>query len=217
MSYRDANKKSIVPRYIVNPCPGCFNSTLDLAMAAVVKGDRTSTRARLGKPDYQRLAAFRYTLRRFLSFSEGAARRIGLASQQYQALLATMGHPGRDAITVKELAHQLLIKHNSAVGLVDRLEAETLVRRQASVTDRRKVGIVLTPKGVRVFEGLAATHHAELKRIGPELREFLEYVLAAAASGRDAAELRPARPPARGRVARARRSSRSAEVPPPNR
>ena len=217
MSYYDTNKKSIALRYIVNPCSGCFNAPLDLAMAAVAKGDPTSTRTRLGSPDYRRLAAFRYTLRRFLSFSEAAARRIGIASQQYQALLAVMGHPGQDAITVKELAHQLLIKHNSAVGLVDRLEAEALVRRQSSVVDRRKVGIVLTPKGVRLFEGLAAAHHAELRRIGPELRNFLEYMLAAAASGHGAAELRPARPDARERVARARRGQRSIEALPPTR
>lgn len=132
--------------------------------------------ARLGKSDYEKLAAFRYTLRRFLSFSEAAARDIGLASQQYQALLAVRGFPGREAITVNELAQQLLIKHNSAVGLVNRLEAEGLVRRQSAVGDRRKVDILLTSKGTLAFERLAATHHAELARIGADLREFLEYL-----------------------------------------
>jgi DNA-binding MarR family transcriptional regulator len=122
------------------------------------------------------LAAFRYTLRRFLSFSETAARRIGIASQQYQALLAVKGYPGRDSITISELAQQLLIKHNSAVGLVDRLVGQGLVRRRAASADRRKVDVVLTLRGTRVFERLAATHHAELGRIGPQLRDFLEYV-----------------------------------------
>jgi DNA-binding MarR family transcriptional regulator len=133
--------------------------------------------ARLGKSDYERLAAFRYTLRRFLSFSEAAAREIGLASQQYQALLAVKGFSGPDAITINQLAQQLLIKHNSAVGLVNRLEAEGLVRRQSAVGDRRKVDLVLTPKGGLALERLAATHHAELARTGPELRDVLEYVL----------------------------------------
>jgi DNA-binding MarR family transcriptional regulator len=143
---------------------------------SVKDASRPAAGARLGKSDYEKLSAFRYTLRRFLSFSEAAAREIGLASQQYQALLAVRGFPGRDAITVNELAQRLLIKHNSAVGLVNRLEAEGLVRRQAAVGDRRKVDIVLTPKGTLAFERLAATHHAELARIGPELRNFLEYV-----------------------------------------
>jgi len=137
---------------------------------------------RLGKSDYERLAAFRYTLRRFLSFSEAAAREIGLASQQYQALLAVKGFPGREAITVNELAQRLLIRHNSAVGLVNRLEAEGLVRRQSAVEDRRKVDILLTPKGSLAFEQLAATHHAELARIGPELRDFLKYLSRPASS-----------------------------------
>ncbi|HEX4583992.1 MAG TPA: MarR family transcriptional regulator [Burkholderiaceae bacterium] len=143
---------------------------------AVVKDKPTAAPVRLRKADYERLAAFRTTLRRFLSFSEAAARGIGLASQQYQALLAVKGYPGRDAITINELAQQLLIKHNSAVGLVDRLEAEGLVRRQPAVGDRRKVDVRLTPKGTRLFERLAATHHAELARIGPQLRDFFEYV-----------------------------------------
>jgi DNA-binding MarR family transcriptional regulator len=160
--------------------------------------------ARLGKSDYERLAAFRYTLRRFLSFSEVAAHEIGLASQQYQALLEIRGFAGRDAITINDLAQRLLIKHNSAVGLVNRLEAVGLVRRQAAVGDRRKVDIVLTPKGGLAFERLAATHHAELTRIGPELRAFLDYVAPARRPGgrrKPAAIVRPKRAttrPARG-------------------
>lgn len=160
---------------------------------ATVADAKTPGSTTLGKSDYERLAAFRYTLRRFLSFSEAAARDIGLASQQYQALLAVKGCPARDAITVNELARQLLIKHNSAVGLVNRLEGEGLVRRQAAVGDRRKVDIVLTPKGTRAFERLAATHHAELARIGPELRDFLEYVLRPSASSPVVNAVRPRR------------------------
>lgn len=151
----------------------------------------------LGKADYEMLAAFRYTLRRFLSFSEDAAREIGLASQQYQALLAVKGYPGRDAITINELARQLLIKHNSAVGLVDRLEGEGLVRRQPAVRDRRKVDVLLTAKGTRVFERLAATHYAELTRIEPELRQFLEYVSRGAAPRRVTNRTRSAKAPGR--------------------
>jgi DNA-binding MarR family transcriptional regulator len=163
--------------------------------------------APLGKSDYEKLAAFRHTLRRFLSFSEAAAREIGLASQQYQALLAVRGFPGRDAITVNELAQRLLIKHNSAVGLVNRLEAEGLVRRQAAVGDRRKVEVVLTSRGTLAFERLAATHHAELARIGPELREFLEYVTPSA-SRKTRTSTGPARPRSMKPVNRPRRGAR---------
>jgi DNA-binding MarR family transcriptional regulator len=136
---------------------------------------RTPTRPALDPGEYEMLAAFRYTLRRFLSFSETAAAEVGLAAQQYQALLAIKGCAGRDSVTINELAGLLLIKHNSAVGLVDRLESEGLVKRSIAAEDRRKVNVRLTRKGARVFERLAAAHRDELQRIGPKLSEFLEY------------------------------------------
>lgn len=136
---------------------------------------RDGPRQPLAAAEYEVLAAFRYTLRHFLSFSETAAAEVGLASQQYQALLAIKGMPGRDSVTINELAKLLLIKHNSAVGLVDRLESEGLVRRSVAPEDRRKVNVRLTRKGVRVFERLAAVHRDELRRIGPKLAEFLVY------------------------------------------
>jgi DNA-binding MarR family transcriptional regulator len=129
----------------------------------------------LDPAEYQKLAEFRYALRRFLSFSESAAAEVGLAAQQYQALLAIKGRGGDDSVTINELAHLLLIKHNSAVGLVDRLEAEGLVKRSADAEDRRKVNLRLTARGSRIFERLATAHREELRRIGPELAEFLEY------------------------------------------
>jgi DNA-binding MarR family transcriptional regulator len=129
----------------------------------------------LAPGEYQVLAAFRHTLRHFLSFSEAAAAEVGLAAQQYQALLAIKGCPGRDYVTINELANLLLIKHNSAVGLVNRLEAEGLVKRSVAREDRRKVNLRLTRKGSRVFERLAAVHRDELQRIGPKLSEFADY------------------------------------------
>jgi DNA-binding MarR family transcriptional regulator len=156
---------------------------VDETVPALTRDRATANGVCLGKSDYERLAAFRHALRRFLSFSQAAARAIGLASQQYQALLAVRGCPGRDAITIDGLARQLLIKHNSAVGLVDRLESEGLVLRQAGAVDRRRVEVVLTPKGNRAFEHLAVTHHAELTRIGPELKDFLDDALAAPPKG----------------------------------
>lgn len=129
----------------------------------------------LDKSEYEILAAFRCALRRFLSFSESAAAGVGLAPQQYQALLAIKGYPGRDVVTINELARQLLIKHNSAVGLVDRLEEEGLVARKTALDDRRKVNIRLTAKGARIFRKLATEHRLELQRFGPVLANFLVY------------------------------------------
>src|SRR5262245_44158964 len=94
---------------------------------------------RVTKAEYEMLAAFRYALRQFLHFSETAAAAQGLTPQQHQALLAIMGFPGRTQVTIGELADRLRIRHHSAVGLVDRLQALGLVQRESARTDRRQV------------------------------------------------------------------------------
>src|SRR5919106_6259672 len=85
--------------------------------------------------EYRRLAAFRYALRSFLRFSESAAQEMGLTAQHYQAMLALRASPAR-RLTINDLAQQLLIRHNSAVGLVDRLSRHKLAARQPSPLDR---------------------------------------------------------------------------------
>lgn len=130
-------------------------------------------KGRLAKADYERLAEFRYLLRRFLVFSEGAADSAGLTAQQHQALLAIKGFPGRDQISISELAERLAIRHHSAVGLVDRLVSKTLVNRGESRADRRQVLIALTPKADKLLATLSAAHREELKRLAPLLRALL--------------------------------------------
>ncbi len=117
--------------------------------------------------EYEMLASFRYALRQFLRFSENVVGRVGLTPQQHQALLAIRGFPGRDLLTIGELAERLQIKHNSAVGLVDRLVTRGLMVRRLSSTDRRQVYVSLTPRGARVLERLTAMHREEIRRVGP--------------------------------------------------
>lgn len=124
--------------------------------------------------DFERLAAFRHALRRFMHFSESATARLGLTGPQYQALLVVRCGMGDSPVTINDLAHQLLIRHNSAVGLVDRLADQGLLARKASSEDRRKVELRLTAKGLRVLDRLADRHRAELAHWGPELRASLQ-------------------------------------------
>jgi DNA-binding MarR family transcriptional regulator len=126
------------------------------------------------KFQYEMLASFRFALRQFLRFSEDAAQAAGVTPQQHQALLAIKGFPGRDRVTVGELAERLQVTPHSAVGLVDRLEAEKLVVRENSETDRRQVFITLAKRGEQVLEALSAAHREQLRRIGPDLRGMLE-------------------------------------------
>ncbi|HXV10807.1 MAG TPA: MarR family transcriptional regulator [Burkholderiales bacterium] len=134
---------------------------------------RTPTHLEAG--EYRQLAAFRYALRRFLRFSEAAAERMGLSAQHYQAMLALCASPeGR--LTINDLAQQLLIRHNSAVGLVDRLSKQGLATREPSPDDKRKVYLRLTAKGDRVLARLVEVHREELRRIGPQLRDQLDEI-----------------------------------------
>lgn len=129
--------------------------------------------SKLSKTQYETLAAFRYALRRFLHFSEEAAEDAGLTPQQHQAFLGIKGFPGRDRITIGELAERLQIRHHSAVGLVDRLVSERLIVRQESTEDRRQVYVQLSSRGEKVLEKLSASHREQLRRVGPELGELL--------------------------------------------
>lgn len=126
------------------------------------------------RPDYRTLANFRQALRRFLAFSEAAARDAGLTPQQHQALLAIAGHEGGAAPGVGELAASLLLRHNSAVELVDRLEDAGLVERRPDPADGRRVRVALTPRAETLLEALSATHLEELRRMHPALRALLE-------------------------------------------
>jgi len=132
---------------------------------------RTPTQA-----EYETLAEFRYALRLFMRFSEQAAEGAGLTPQAHQALLAIKGYPGRDHVSLGELAERLQIKHHSAVGLVDRMEAQKWVSRRVCAEDRRRVEVALTARGLSVLEKLSAAHRDELRRVGPHLRGLLERV-----------------------------------------
>lgn len=122
-----------------------------------------------------RLAAFRMLLREFQSFSERASGALGLTSVQYQALLAIETQQNDVPLTVKLLAQQLMIKHNSAVGLVDRIEHLGFAVRQHSESDRRSVVVTLTARGKRAMNRLAAAHRRELRRIAPSMGRHMRH------------------------------------------
>ncbi len=125
------------------------------------------------KAHYESLAALRHALRRFLGFSQEAARQAGLTPQQHQALLAIKGFSERDYASIAELAERLQLRHHSVVGLVDRLVRRKLLRRTASTADRRRVELRLTAKGEKKIEQLSAMHLRELRQHGPELHRLL--------------------------------------------
>jgi DNA-binding MarR family transcriptional regulator len=134
--------------------------------------------------EYRALAEFRHQLRNFLRFSESAARDAGLEPQQHQFLLALRGLPAGAPATVGVLAERLQIKHHSAVGLVDRLEARSLVRRARGNGDRRQVLLALTPRGTRLLARLSVAHRAELRSVERRLAGALRVLLGRGAGRR---------------------------------
>ncbi len=119
--------------------------------------------------DYQALAEFRYQLRRFLRFSEKAAREAGLEPQQHQLMLAVKGAPDAAGPRISYLAERLQIQHHSAVELVDRLARKGLIRRSRGGEDRREVNVQLTARGERVLGELTRHTRAELRSAAPAL------------------------------------------------
>ena len=101
--------------------------------------------------EYRALSEFRCQIRRFLHFSEAAARSEGLEPQQHQILLAVRGLADRQGPTVGELAEHLILRHHSVVGLIDRLEQHGLVERVRDDADRRQVRVILTPDGAKII------------------------------------------------------------------
>lgn len=119
----------------------------------------------MSKSDYEKLADFRYQLRRFLRFSEESTRRKGITVLQYLLMLQIKGFPGRDWATVGELTERLQAKQHGVVALISRCEAAGLVERYASETDKRKVEVRLTAKGAHRLEQLAELHRQELRSL----------------------------------------------------
>lgn len=131
----------------------------------------------LAVADYQSLAELRYQIRRFLHFSEEAARKAGLEPRQHQLMLAIKGLPQDVRPRIGELAERLQIQHHSTVELVNRLSSGGYVRRERGGEDRREVLLSLTPKGEKVLRELSLHHRAELRTQGPALIAALRHAI----------------------------------------
>jgi len=127
--------------------------------------------------DYRALSAFRYSIRKFLRFSEEAAREAGIEPQHHQLMLAIKGLPEGRLATVGEIAERLQIQHHSSVELINRLVEQGLVQRKRADGDRRQVLISLTARGERILRDLSIHHRNELQASAPELIAALRSIL----------------------------------------
>ena len=142
-----------------------------MARTATKRPARTT--GELSDREYRALAQFRAGLRRFLHFSEEAARGAGTTPAQHQLLLAVRGFPGPDAPVVGDLATALQLRHHSAVELVDRAERAGLVMRTPDPDDLRRQHVALTSTGRRLLEELSVAHRDELRRFRTQMVDLL--------------------------------------------
>jgi DNA-binding MarR family transcriptional regulator len=136
----------------------------------------------LSEPDvselgFRRLAEFRHRIRKFLHYSEEAARAEGIEPQQHQLLLILKGLPKDTRPTLSTLAERLCLRHHSTVELVDRLVERGAARRRHSSEDHREVLVELTPSGEALLHRLSRLHWKELHDSGPALSESLAAVM----------------------------------------
>lgn len=125
-------------------------------------------------PDYQMIAAWRTALREFMATSKVILKRHGITSMQYQTLLAIRISDEPEGMSMNGLATHLGIRHNSAVGLINRLESNGHVRRVRSHRDRRVAHLQITPAGEACLQELAEAHRQELLRLRPEMRRIFK-------------------------------------------
>jgi DNA-binding MarR family transcriptional regulator len=133
--------------------------------------------ASVSSTDYRSLAAFRYEIRKFLAFSERAARAAGIEPKQHQLLLSVRGLPKTARPTIGTIAERLCVQHHTAVALVDKLERRGLLRRERSSQDRREVLLRLTDDATALLRRLSAQHREQLQIVGPAMVAALQTIL----------------------------------------
>lgn len=137
----------------------------------------------LSQADFTRLLQLRTGLRRFLRWSEQQAKAAGLTPAKHQLLLAIRGHGDPSGPTVGEIADYLVLRHHSAVGLIDRAVADGLVSRNRDAQSKSIVRITLTPEGMERLDALSEAHLEELAHLAPTMRALWDALEQADGSG----------------------------------
>ena len=81
-------------------------------------------------------------------------REFGLTSSQYNVLRILRGE-GKP-LPCLEIAGRMVTRVPAITGLIDRLEAKGLVRRERSADDRRVVFVAISPKGLDKINAMDA-------------------------------------------------------------
>jgi DNA-binding MarR family transcriptional regulator len=116
-----------------------------------------------GFQDDPYLKVLRPLVEAYLAFWREDSRHIRtmhLTPSQFD-VIATLGDTGD--MTCAELSHATLVTKGTLTGVLDRLVAKGLIRREAVAGDRRAIKIRLTEQGNAVFRKTFAAHAAFLR------------------------------------------------------
>ena len=104
----------------------------------------------------------------FERFSGAHVKSMGLTESQFD-VIATLGNT--EGMTCKELGERTLITKGTLTGVLDRMEARTLITRRADAADARRTHITLTRKGSALFAEAFPAHLKHLQRAFGRLSE----------------------------------------------
>jgi DNA-binding MarR family transcriptional regulator len=114
-------------------------------------------------------------MRRFVSFSEQAARDHGLTPAQHQLLLMVRGAEAAGTTpSTSDIAESLQLRLHSAGELIGRAVDNDLLVRHVDPDDRRRTFVELTDRGRAKLEDLSVLHRRELRQFRTEITEFLD-------------------------------------------
>jgi DNA-binding MarR family transcriptional regulator len=142
-----------------------------------MNANRKSKATHLDWAKLAELAEFRYQLRRFVSFSEAACEAAGVSAQQYQLLQVVATVPPDKESSISYIAERMVVRHNTAVELVDRAEAAGMVQRVADPNDHRRSLVETTPRGNDLLAELVPVHLAEVRTENGDLLHSLQQLI----------------------------------------
>jgi DNA-binding MarR family transcriptional regulator len=148
---------------------------------------------KLTTSSYRLLAAFRFEMRKFMAFSEQAARDAGIEPQQHQLLLALRGLPEGARPTIGTVAERLCVQHHTAVAMVDKLEQRGMLVRERGREDKREVLLRTTAEADSILHKLSTLHRQQLAVAGPAMVEALSALVSSNPKPRERATASPPR------------------------
>ena len=97
----------------------------------------------------------------FSGYSARHVRQLNLTPAQFDIIVTLGNTPG---MPFSQIAKKTLITKGTLTGIIDRLEAKGLVRREVPAGDRRSFRAVLTAAGEALFSEVFPVHVAYLTR-----------------------------------------------------